>query len=901
MSIPASGTCRRIRFSPLRGVIGLAVLLAVFACQNLHAKDAPLIAIELYTAENGPVYVQITDVLIGGKTDLRACGTAPKIDKSTYGKLPKVILGPGATLEFGADGTLVLTKDAHSACVVPSNFRFEKGAPLSPAELASEASLQARALPGISGSDDSVRAFKPGIKLVFVNAPDVELAEYLRADWASTIELWQGYLAKYPASSHAAAARKSFSSILVAHGEKDLQAYRQSSATAALSYSGLKAAKVSADQALAVTPDDASAAKLNQNVQAELEKLASMGGKELETYQQALISHSAGYRFLVAAQTLASAIVDVDPHFAAGVALQTETASAMGPIDSSLRTAESMLASKRYDEASAAVSGYRAFAGEIPVISAIIDAASAQHVSRGQELGRNNDWEGALKEFEDAAKIKPMPSTAAAIEGARNNFEAATNKAAAAAAIKRSQELEAQGQFVQAYETLAGLPAAQLALVKNDMGRLAAQYVQDASETSRRIEQAHDPIKGIADELEIENAYRYLQRAYSIGNDADLKDRADNLGSKLSEYYLQEAKRYLNKPLASGVGLGWSYLNKALLYKASNLEQVRDELTRAASAYQMKSRLSVRVAFRDQTSRRDSAGFADQLADAIATRLETSGLPVRVIRPGEAPAVEPNFQLVGDVLQHRRALISSSDPKDSKYRAGEQDTPNEEWNKANREYEAANLNHQGAQAALQGAIARGKKNDIADATARLTEAQKAVENARTKLDSIPKTVPADIIKPYTYTEKRTDLSAMVELQFRINDSSGNPVEGSVPVSREQNQKFSVLENVKPEDTEGVKMQGTVPDEIQFLTDVENDARDALIKAVKEKVAGLPTKILAQARKRADDGDADSAAEYYILYLNSTTVSATPEREQAEKFLAEHYNIMKGSYSAVLEK
>src|SRR5262249_21792653 len=141
---------------------------------------------------------------------------------------------------------------------------------------------------------------------------------------------------------------------------------------------------------------------------------------------------------------------------------------------------------------------------------------------------------------------------------------------------------------------------------------------------------------------------------------------------------------------------------------------------------------------------------------------------------------------------------------------------------------------QGAQAALQGAISRGKKKDIADATSRLEDAQKVVTDARTKLDSIPKTVPVDVVKPYTYTQKTIDLSAVVELQFRINDSTGNPVEGTEPVIRQQNNKFTELENVKPEDTEGVKVQGTVPDEIQFLTDVENDARDALIKSVKEK-------------------------------------------------------------------
>jgi hypothetical protein len=134
-----------------------------------------------------------------------------------------------------------------------------------------------------------------------------------------------------------------------------------------------------------------------------------------------------------------------------------------------------------------------------------------------------------------------------------------------------------------------------------------------------------------------------------------------------------------------------------------------------------------------------------------------------------------------------------------------------------------------------------------------------------------------------YQAAQVDLTAVVQLQFRINDSSGNQVETSVPISKDANQKFVVLENVKPDDTEGVKAQGTIPDEIQFLTDVENVARDVLLKAVRESVAKFPEKIFEQARKRAEGGDLDGAAESYILYLNSTPAEANPKREQAERF------------------
>jgi hypothetical protein len=304
----------------------------------------------------------------------------------------------------------------------------------------------------------------------------------------------------------------------------------------------------------------------------------------------------------------------------------------------------------------------------------------------------------------------------------------------------------------------------------------------------------------------------------------------------------------------------------------------------------MRSRLSIRVVFRDQTSRRDSAGFADQLADAIATGLETSGLPVRVIRPGDTPAFEPNFQLIGDVLDHHRTEVPTSVPKDSTYRAGEQDIPNEVWNLANRDYESASLALQTDQVSLQGTIGKGKKKDIEDATDKVTADEKKVRDAHAKLDSIPKTLPSDIIKPYTYTEKTVDLSAGVQLQYRINDSLGNSVEPSHPVSKENGEKFTILENVKPEDTSGVKESGTVPDDLQFLTDVENGVRDDLTKAVRESAAGLPAKVYAQAQKQAADGDNDGAAESYILFLNSTPPTDTPERQTAQKFLINQFNI-----------
>ena len=519
-----------------------------------------------------------------------------------------------------------------------------------------------------------------------------------------------------------------------------------------------------------------------------------------------------------------------------------------------------------------------------------MNAAYAFHFNAGKQFESVQDWTGALKEFQKAADLKSTLEVTAAVKSAAGELETAANKNGAAVALQKSELFEGDHQDIQAYEVLANLPESQRSLVSADMERLAPAYVKAAVQTARQIEQAHDPIRGLADELEMERAHRYLQNAYALTNDPNLKDRIADLADRLSEYYLQQGKRYFGKPLASGAGIGWSYLEKALQYRASNLDAVRDAMTSGASAYQMRSRLSVRVVFRDQTSRRDSAGFAEQLADAIATGLETSGLPVTVIRPGESPAFEPNFQIVGDVIQHRRALVSTSVPKDSKYLAGEQEMPNDKWNQANREYEAAGLELQRAQTILEGLLANHKKKEAAGANSQVVALQQKVETAHLKLDSIPSNIPLDIVRPYTYTEKTIELAATVELQFRLSGSSENQVYPMLPITREANQKFTQFENVKPEDTEGVKVQGTIPDDILLLTDVENGARDALIKAVKESVAGLPEKIFEQANKRAKDGDLDGGAESYILYLNSVAASQSTERQAAEHFLLDQYNI-----------
>ena len=672
-------------------------------------------------------------------------------------------------------------------------------------------------------------------------------------------------------------------------GVESLESYRRAATGTEPPYSDLRSAKLRSGQALALIADSPAASQLAIEVRKEVNTLTAAGQEELQAYRQVFMARKSGHSHLLAACKLADAAVGVDASYSPAVNLQLVTKQEAARIESSLSSAESLAALQQLDKALAAIDEYRMFAAEEPRLAAIVNAAYKFHFSRGQDLGAAQNWAGAVAEMQQAAQVQDTEEVVVALKSARRQLETAQNKSAAAEALQQSNSYAEQHQFVQAYEVLSSLPELQRALVSDEMDELEPRYIESAVLAAKELQRAHDPIKGIADEIGIQRAYVYYQRAFELGEDANLKDRMATLADKLSEYYLTQAKRYLNKPLGSGVGLGWAYLEKALPYKGSNLDLIRDEMTKAASAYQVRSRLSIRVAFRDQTSRRDSGGFADQLADAIAAGLESAGLLAKVLRT-DPTALEPNFQLIGDVLQHRRIIVPTVESMDSKYRAGQHEIPNELWNKTSRVHDAAQVEMQDAQKAMDLAQAHGNKKEIAGSSQRLSDAQQKVRDAPSTLDSLNKTVTTDIIRPYAYTRRSIDLGAIVQLRFRIADGSGAEVVPLVPVLRDAHQTVIVLEGVKAEDTEGVKMQGTIPDEIQFLTDIEIDARDKLIKAVCERVAELPDKVLENARKRAAEGDIEAAAESYILYLNSSRAPQIQQRREAENFLMEQFNI-----------
>jgi hypothetical protein len=129
----------------------------------------------------------------------------------------------------------------------------------------------------------------------------------------------------------------------------------------------------------------------------------------------------------------------------------------------------------------------------------------------------------------------------------------------------------------------------------------------------------------------------------------------------------------------------------------------------------------------------------------------------------------------------------------------------------------------------------------------------------------------------------------VVLQFRIDDVFSGQKGEPAQVEEQDKKKFVTLTDVKAEDAKGVKSEGTLPDLTELQTQLENTAREHLIKMVHEKMVGLPHIIYDAAQKKETDGYADDAGEAYMRYLNVAPADQLNEREHAEKFLRDQFN------------
>lgn len=899
MSVPKpiffrwSGVVLRVRHCPR--FIVLPIFVA--ACLSASAKGAPANAIVLFDGPKGAAYVQATAITLNGKTELRVCDGVPKIDKRTYDALPRTQLTGATSLQRGGNGVMTLTVEAKPVCVVPANLKFDKSPELTPAEAAEQAVLQgvtvSSSLPGAG-----LPEFKPGVQLVFVAAPDAELAEYLRARRANSEDGWQEFLVRYPSSARLADAKNALAELHMQSAQAAFAQYQQLVSAHKPDIALLKQASAQVQSANQSAGGYRPATKLMDAINKELDTLLDQDRADLQAYRSALQNHSKGYSHLAAAKQHIAQLVEVRPDYAPLLNLRREIVSEQEKMDATLANADSLVSAKRYDEALASLGPYAAFAAEVPRVDAVMTAAYGYHFNLGRELAERRDWDQATAEFRKAVAIRADSREAAlALNNAVTESAAARNQQAANLALVQSQEDARRGDFIAAYNALAALPDAQRALVANQLAGLARDYAPAASRRAQKLQEVHLPIRGRADEDAVREACQLLDRASSLTGDPAMKLKHDFLSGKISAYYIEQAKLHLNKPLGSGVGLGWLYLKEAQSYDV-NLgivkDQLKDLMATYAPVYQRRGRLSVGIVIRDQTSRRNSLGFADQMADAIANGLDPSGVPVDIVRrPVEGPdAVQPNFLLVGEILEHRVVKNAGLETLQSKYRAGTHEVKNPAWVQANSDYETANQQLATAQHSLTDAQAQHKKKEIiAAANDAVQQAQQHADELKHKVETTDQMLVEVIVEPYQYTKKTVDLTASIDLAFRINDSSGNVIEPPVSLHKENHKSAAVLENVKPEDTEGITNKSVEPDEAQFLTDLEIEARDALVKSVRERAAGLPAKILQEAHSRAQRGDVDGAAEEYALYLNATPETSSPERQEAAKFLHDQFNLM----------
>ena len=882
----------------LRSSLGAAALRAALvlvflsvAVAGAWAKDAPITGVMLSGAGDSMTYAQVTGFLVNGKTELRACNGTGGIDKSAYKNLAKVNLTSLKSLERLADGSMVAeSAEGASTCVVPSNFKFEKDGLMTPADLAEKSAYTGQVVGSSPAGVTALPPFAPGVKLVFVTASDSELAQYLLAQRADTMASWQTYLGLYAAGAHLTPAKAGLVALFVKDGSSKLNVYKSSSVTAAPTYGALKDAKDRSDQALTLVPGDDSATRLQTAVRAELKTICDKGSAKLQAYQIAVGKKDQGYALLVSAKDLSDHVAAIDPKFPQGVALAASVNVETRAFEMVITAANGQVSSSQFDQAYDTIGKYLAFLSEEPRLKAVVDADYQFHLKKGTDEANTGAWVEAVADLTTASTLEPTDDAKASLVSAQAGLLAMMNKQAADKALGISKDRVEAEDAIGAYEVLADLNEAQRLLVKDQMVTLQDAYVQRAMAKAKELQAAHTPIRGRADEDGVRQAYLYLQRASKLNDNPELGLKLDLVADMISGYYVDLGKKYLGRPLSSGVGLGWSYLTEASQYK-SNLDSVRDAMTTSNAAYQMRAKLSIGVLFRDQTSRRDSAGFADQLQQAFATGIETSGLPAKVILPGQMGAIEPNFQFVGEILQHRTIRNAKKETMQSQYRSGSREIPNEAWNKADQEFEGANLQLQKAQSALAAAQAKNNKKQIEDADKSVSDIQATVQAARSKMNATPRTLSDDVLSPYNYTQTTLELTNIVELSFRILDASGGTLGEPIRVMRgDKPRKFTILDNIKPDDTKGLKEIDAAPDETQLMTDIEIEARDAMVKEARDRVKELPEKVLAQARGKAASNDMDGAGEAYVLYLNCTPAEATPARVEAIKFLSENFNI-----------
>ena len=280
---------------------------------SAFAKTPELSAIEVYPTGDARGYVQISGFTLNAKNEMHVCTGVQTINKNSYGKLPKITLAPGMTLERGKDGMLLLTHGGAPECVVPAGLKLEKAEGATPSELADQTDLQGQIVGKSITSTVTIPRIVPGVKIVLVATLDTELAEFLLAQSSATIPAWKTYLSKYSSGPHSGEAKAALATLYVQDGQTDLSAYQASLKGGQPNYGKLVAAKSSLDAAMAMTPANESSDALAKAIGTEAKNLNSKGMDEVAQYREALAKPASGYSHLVAAEAISQQTLNLDP------------------------------------------------------------------------------------------------------------------------------------------------------------------------------------------------------------------------------------------------------------------------------------------------------------------------------------------------------------------------------------------------------------------------------------------------------------------------------------------------------------------------------------------------------------------------------------------------------------
>src|SRR5205085_8680245 len=145
----------------------------------------------------------------------------------------------------------------------------------------------------------------------------------------------------------------------------------------------LKQAREQAQEANRAASGYRPAIQLIEEISRELDTLLESDHARLAAFRKALETQSSGLLPINAARRHTAQLLEVRPDYAPLLNLHREIVNEELKLSSAVESAESLVTSKHYDEAVAALGAYRGFAGELPRIDSVLAAVYTYHLNAG--------------------------------------------------------------------------------------------------------------------------------------------------------------------------------------------------------------------------------------------------------------------------------------------------------------------------------------------------------------------------------------------------------------------------------------------------------------------------------------------------------------------------------------